>query len=256
MCRWETVIETDASEKIENKSPNGQSSAQRSIKMVSRKSQRTQVNIMDFNLLRIPPKIDINFIIQEIIVPRLPDGYTIAMSEPRSRPNSTQPFSIEAKTSKKDKTQIESTKDFLIATNSPRQLHPKRTLKFDVKISERKPIEQNSGEREYLFSQLLQDLDDLCDKQQPLIEKQMDDISENLSVSMPDEGSDQQDAEPEETLFKSEEFTWNITRRETVPEIIEPVEEEESDEEFEESDSDELVFECFTLEFSFENFSN
>lgn len=210
VCRWETVAETEVSEKIENKSSNDQSSAKRPIKIVSRKTERAQVNITDFNLLRIPPKIDINFIIQEIIVPRLPDGYTISLSEPKSQSNSTVFSSGELQTLKQKQDQILSTKDFLIPTNSPRQLHPKRKLKFDVKIVERVPIEQNSDREtkcEYLFSQLLQDLDDLCDKQQPLIEKQMDEISENLSVSVPDEqGSDQQDAEPDDSPFKSRDF--------------------------------------------------
>lgn len=230
------MAETEASEKIENKSSNGQSSIHRSIKIVSRKTERAQVNICDFNLLQIPPKIDINFIIQEIIVPRLPDGYTIALSEPKSRPNSTVFSSVELQ---QKENRIVSTKDFLIPTNSPRQLHPKRKLKFDVKIVERVAIEQNSDREskcEYLFSQLLQDLDDLCDKQQPLIEKQMDEISENLSVSVTDEqGSDQ--PEPDDSTFKADEFTWNISRRETVPEVIEPVV-EESDDEFDESNED------------------
>ncbi|XP_031626289.1 protein CASC1-like, partial [Contarinia nasturtii] len=215
---------------------------QRSIKTTSRHFKSTEVNIIDFNLLRIPPKIDINFIVQDIIVPRLPDGYTIALSEPKSRPASSVLFSDDATSVKRDRIQIQSTKDFLIPTNSPRFLHPKRTLKFSVKILERKPIDVNADENEYLFSQLLQDLDDMYDKQQPQITKQMEEISDILSMSISDEqGSDQQDVESntDDMLFKPEEFTWNLNKKvEVVPEVIEPVE-EESEHEFEESDDDE-----------------
>lgn len=208
--------------------------------MVSRHTKRTEVTITDFNLLKIPPKIDINFIIQEIIVPRLPDGYIIAMTEPKSRPNSSAIFSDDSDVVKKDCILIESTKDFLIPTNSPRPLHPKRNLKFSVKILERKSSESN--EREYLFSQLLHDLEELHEKQQPQIQKFMDEMSEILTASLSDElGSDQQETESntDEMLFKTEDFTWNLNKKtETVPEVIEPIE-EESEDEFDDSDDEE-----------------
>lgn len=238
VCRWETVAETEASERIENKSNDAHLSTQRSIKLVSRRTERTEVSITDFNLLRIPPKIDINFIIQDIIVPRLPDGYTIALSEPNPPPDNSALFSLETNTVRKDRVQIASIKDFLIQTNSPRSLHPKRTLKFNVKILERKNCEQMSNEREYLFSQLLQDLDDLYDKQQPQIQKQMDDISDILSVSLPeDQASEHGEVESStDDIFKTEEFPWN-KKPEIVPEVIEPIE-EESEYEFESEDEE------------------
>lgn len=242
VCRWETVAESEISEKIENKSTNDQSSTQRVIKMVSRRTEQSTVKIVDFNLLRIPPTIDINFIIQEIIVPRLPDGYTIALSEPKSRPGSTALFSLESQMAQQQRIQVDSTKDFLIATNSPRPLHPKRSLKFDVKILERNPIESNPNEHEYLFSQLLMDLDDLHDKQHPEIQKQMDEISEILSISVPDEqGFDQAEAESntDDMFSKGDEFAWNVSRRvERVPEVIEP-EDGDSNDEFDESENEE-----------------
>lgn len=237
VCRWETISESEISEHIENKSTNGiPLSTQHSIKTMSRKTERSDVSITDFNLLRIPPKIDINFIIQNIIVPRLPDGYTIILSE-FSR--SSAHFS-EAHRIKSDRIQIQSTNDFLIPTNSPRFLHPKRTLKFNVKIVERNPCETKPNEREYLLSQLIQDLDDLYDKQQPQnqIIKQMDEITDNLSMSLHDEhGSDQVENEsnPDDMIFRYEEFPWN-KKVENVPEVIEPI--EESEDEFEESDDD------------------
>lgn len=210
--------------------------------MVSRTNKRTEVSISDFNLLRIPPKIDINCIVQEIIVPRLPDGYTIVLGEPKPRPKSSTIFSSASESVKKEQVQIGSTQDFLIPTNSPRNIHPKRNIKFNVKILNRRPGESNPNEREYLFSQLLQDLDDLHEKQQPKIQKFMDEISEILSVSIPDEqGSDVQETESnaDDMQFKVEDFTWNINKKaETVPEVIEPIE-EESEDEFEDSQDEE-----------------
>lgn len=236
VCRWETVDETEVSEQIENKSANGESTVvyQRPVKMVSRKVQPSQVNIVDFNLLRIPSNVDINFIIKEIIVPRLPDGYTIALSEPKHRPSSgkTEPFTIKKQSiHSKNTAQIEGANDFLIATNSPRPLHPTRKLKFNVHILDRKVDESKLNECEYLFSKLLQDLDDLRDKQQPLIEKQMDEISENLSASISDAASDS-DAQlnVDDSFQRIEEFPWQLTRRGTMPDITpQAIEPEESD---------------------------
>lgn len=241
VCRWETLAETEASEKIENK-PTCQLTTQRSIKNVSQKLHKSEVTIVDFNLLRIPPKIDINFIIQDVIVPRLPDGYTIVLSEPKSRCQSKALFSIEKPTTTTECVQIKSTEDFLIPTNSPRALHPKRRLKFDVKVIERTVNELSLNEPEYMFSQLLRDLDDLHDKQLPQIQRQMDELSEILSVSLPDElTSDQGDNEStaDDMLFKGDDFAWNLTKKtEIIPEAIEPVA-DESDDDFNESDDEE-----------------
>lgn len=213
------------------------------MKKVAQKLQKSEMTVMDFNLLRIPPKIDINFIVQEIIVPRLPDGYTMVTSEPKPRSRSKALFSIEPQTTKKDKdSQIKSTADFLVPTNSPRALHPKRRLKFDVKVIERSADEPKSDEPQYMFSQLLRDLNDLYDKQMPQIQKQMDELSEILSVSLPDEQtSEQGDIEPnaDDFLFKTDDFSWNLTKKtEVIPDVIETVA-EESDDECDESDDEE-----------------
>lgn len=225
--------------------------------MVSRKIQRSQVNIVDFDLLRIPANVDINFIIKEIIVPRLPDGYTIALSEPKYRPSSSSnaPFTIKNRSNHKKDTvqmnQFNAVKDFLIATNSPRQLHPTRKLKFDVHIVDRKVGESKLNEREYLFSQLLQDLDDLNDKQQPFVEKQMDEISENLSASLSDDASHESDTQlnADDAFQRIEEFPWQLTRRGTMPDItpqvIEPDDNESDDgddDDMDESDHEQLDF--------------
>lgn len=253
VCRWETVAETEVSEQVENKSINEQSAImvqERPIKMVYRITQHSQLCIADFNLLRIPSNVDINFIIKEIIVPRLPDGYAITLSEPPNRgagsSSKIAPFSNENQVNRKNEhVPIDTMKDFLIATNSPRQLHPKRKLKFDVKILDRKCNESKSiAEREYLFSQMLQDLDDLHDKQQPLIEKQMDEISEILSASTSDDPSNDSDAQlnVDDTFHRIEEFPWQLTRRGTMaditPQVVEPEESDDDDDDNDEVDVD------------------
>lgn len=216
--------------------------------------QRSHVSIVDFNLLRIPSNVDINFIIKEIVVPRLPDGYTIALSKPNYRPSTSKitPFSIENQCNgKKRYTQIDTLKNFLIATNSPRPLHPKRKLKFDVKIVDRKDDHSKSNEHEYLFSRLFQDLNELHDKQQPMIEKQMDEISEILSVSMSDGDNASNDSDAQlnvdDSFHRIEEFPWQLTRRGTVadlaPQVIQPEESDDDDDDDDdnvnESDHDE-----------------
>lgn len=245
MCRWETVAETEVSEQIENKSTNEESATvqQRPIKIISRKMQRTQVNIADFSLLQIPSNIDINFIIKEIIVPRLPDGYTIALSEPKQLTSSSK----NQTTSKKNSKQVHTLKDFLISTNSPRQLHPKRKLKFDVHIIVRKVNESKSNECDYLFSQLLRDLDDLHEKQQPLDERHMDEISENLSVSLSDDASNVSDTQlnADDSLHRSEEFPWQLTKRDSIPEATPTVNEVvDSDDDGGADDDDDDLDEC------------
>lgn len=224
VCRWETVAETEVSEQIENQTVNGESTVvhQRPIKRVPRKMQPSHMDIVDFDLLHIPSNVDINFIIKEVIVPRLPDGYAIVLSEPKQPSGGkTEPFAIKKQfTHRKDNAQIESANDFLVATNSPRPLHPTRKTKFNVHILDRKMGESKSNEREYLFSQLLQELDDLNEKQQPLIEKQMEEISENLSGSLSDAASDDDvRLNADDTLQRIEEFPWQLTRRGTMPDI-------------------------------------
>lgn len=249
VCRWETVAETEISERIENKSSaNGKESTKRLIKMVSRQNKPIDVTITDFNLLKIPPKIDINFIIKDIIVPRIPDGYTITLSEPpQSRPDGLALFYSDSPPPnvRRNCIQIESTKDFLIPTNSPRPLHPKRTLKFNVKIIEcnRSETNQKNEHQQYLLSQLLQDLDDLYDKQQPEIIKKMEEMSDILSMSLPDEpDSDRQEIESnadDMLLFKTEEFPWMINKKvETIAEFNEPTDDGGSENESADSDDD------------------
>lgn len=226
ICRWETIQETEISEKIENKT--AELIRQRSMRsMLKKPRQRSEIVIEDFDLLRIPSRVDINFIIQEVIVPRIPDGYTIALSNIPTRRNS---LIVEPECPK-----IDSAKDFLIPTDSPRPLHPKLASKVKIKIIDRK-VKEDPDRIEYLFSKLIQDLDDLRNKQIPQIERQMDEISELLSASVPDEqNSDSGDAEPQTddmSFLRSDEYAWGLSKKpETVKETKTPSDESDDDSE-------------------------
>lgn len=232
VCRWETIEETEISEKIENKTT--ELNKQRSLKMMAKKPCRPEIVIEDFDLLQIPPKIDMNFIIQEIIVPRLPNGYTIAMSDITPRKNSLA-MDNNTESEIKNAKPIQCAKDFLIPTGSPRPLFPKLESKLKFKIIERKEtVESTSNQSEFLFSKLIQDLNDIRNEQIPRIKREVDEVSDMESVSVPDE----QDFEPvdeqlqmDDMLFlKNDEFAWGLSKKpEAIKDIVEPPSDESDD---------------------------
>lgn len=245
VCRWETLNETAMSEKIENKPCDTDLVIQHSIKSKSKHSKRSEIVIEDFNLLNIPSRVDINFVIKEIIVPRLPDGYTIRLSkEPTRRRSAVEIESLNAgdKPNKSDDFQIQSTKYFLVRTDSPRPLFPKLDSKIDVKVIERKSHDEasTSGSNEFLFSKLLQELHELHEKQMPYVYRQMDELSEVLSMSVLNEGEHEEsddDANVDDMSMLKDDFAWNIGRKTGVAaEPIEDVIDNESEYDSDESD--------------------
>lgn len=42
---------------------------------------KTSDAINDFDLMNIPPNIDLNCIMKEVVIPRLPDGFTVKIEE-------------------------------------------------------------------------------------------------------------------------------------------------------------------------------
>lgn len=237
VCRWETIEETEISEKIENKTT--ELTKRRSLKMIAKKPCRSEMLIEDFDLLDIPPKIDINFIIQEIIVPRIPNGYTIAMSDVAPRKNSLAMDNNDESKIQKNPKSIQCARDFLIPTGSPRPLFPKLESKLKFKIIERKTmVESIANQPEFLFSKLIQDLDDMRNEQIPRMKREMDDISDMESISVPDEQDlDPGDAQPqmdEMSFLKSDEFAWGLPKKpETIKDTLEPPS-DESDEDLDE----------------------
>lgn len=232
ICRWETIEETEISEKIENKTT--ELTKQRSLKMMAKKPSRPEIVIEDFDLLQIPPKIDMNFVIQEIIVPRIPNGYTIAMSHISSQKNSlTMDNNDEAEI--KNPKPIQCARDFLIPTGSPRPLFPKLQSKLKFKIIERKTMaESTSIQPEYLFSKLIQDLDDIRNEQIPQIKRRVHDVSEMESVSVPDEQvfdpADELPQMNDMSFLKSDEFAWGFSKKpETIKDTVEPPSDDSDD---------------------------
>lgn len=115
----------------------------------------------------------------------------------------------------------------LVETNSPRPLFPKVTIKRELNVVEK--IDRsasivtddcyndndNFSERSndcikkvYMFSKLLKDLDELNELQYPYPEKQIEEISESLSMSVEEE---EVETEPDFSIsfLRTNDFPWN-----------------------------------------------
>lgn len=190
VCRWETPIETKISEKMDNKKPENEITAEKSKpkRMITRKKERI---IHDFDLLNIASDVDIGSLIKEFVVPRMPDGYTVKIRDKFVRRKSSVAMTIES---------IEITSPEIVAskpinhirealqeTNSPRPLHPHVVLKRYLKIIECNQMQKDPNSRVYMFSKLINDLDELCELQRPVIVKRIEEISERLSNTRTEE---------------------------------------------------------------------
>lgn len=76
VCRWETAEETKISELLEKK--RNLHSAKK--KRAAHKRQPPKV-IKDFDLLNMPSGLDLYCLMQEFVVPRLPNGYMVKMGK-------------------------------------------------------------------------------------------------------------------------------------------------------------------------------
>lgn len=144
-----------------------------------------KLTITDFNLHAIPTTIDIDFIVKEIILPRVPDGYAFQLNEMQQSGSNKE----EHPKNDTDASQTESLLDYLVEIDSPRQLFPTTIRNIDVDVVEREP---NKGE--YLFSQLLKQLDTLETESIPRcfrpVESTAEALGESISVGGVSEGSD------------------------------------------------------------------
>lgn len=192
ICRWETVDETKASLKLESKqNENGPIAKKSVVAMPSVQQKRplpTKI-VEDFDILDIPSHVDLSGLMRDFFMPNVPDGYTIKMLEKFAGGTSA----------------IQSIKDILCETNSPRWLFPKRAETRPLQIVGRASTsDEHTGQSTYMFSQLLNDLNELWEQQQPFFERQIDEKSEMLSMSLSD-GRDTFDAESEPN-FKDMSF--------------------------------------------------
>lgn len=74
VCRWETVAETKISEELENGFSVEPSRP-------SRKILNERKVLDDFNLLNLPRGLNLYALMQDFVVPRLPDGYCVRIGE-------------------------------------------------------------------------------------------------------------------------------------------------------------------------------
>ncbi|GAB0101009.1 dynein axonemal intermediate chain 7 [Sergentomyia squamirostris] len=180
------------------------------------------IEIRDFNLLFIPPRIDLYALMTDFVVPRLPDGYGVKIDEvPGQRKGSLMKYTIKEAPGNKETIETVRRKasktinSVIFPTNSPRSLHPKVRMKKILKIIVRKTSQDTSssypsssstpstddedqvetGARyrkssvaggKYMLSQFIQDLDHLIELQTPDLEAKIHEIASNLS-SPPEE---------------------------------------------------------------------
>lgn len=118
------------------------------------------------------------------------------------------------------------------STNSPRPLFPKMTVQQNLQlITKNEDIDQQldttqQTPKSYMFSKLLQDLDELSELQTPFVEKQLEEISETLSeISNPLED----DQEPEMEFGLT--FPWSVKKEEVIEHSHSESESEDSGEE-------------------------
>lgn len=188
--------------------------------------------VEDFDILNIPSHVDLSGLMREFFMPNMPDGFTIKMQE---------------KIASDAPTAIQSINDILTETNSPRWLYPKRTETRPLQIVEKPSTSDTQPEQStYMFSQLLNDLNGLWEQQEPFFERQSDEHSEMLSMSVTD-GQDSVDAESESNfkdmsiLRTGSDYPFSFlpvpTKEETIDEAKKS-EDEESEEDSVDIDDD------------------
>lgn len=194
VCRWETTEDTKVSLKLESKQNENAPAAKKSVATLpsiskQKRSPPTKV-VEDFDVLNIPSHIDLSGLMRDFFMPNMPDGFTIKMQD---------------KIASDPPAAIQSINDILSETNSPRWLYPKRTETRPLQIVEKPSTSDTQSEQStYMFSQLLNDLNGLWEQQEPFFERQSDEHSEMLSMSVTD-GQDSVDAESESN-FKDMSF--------------------------------------------------
>lgn len=241
-CRWETPIETKISEKMDNKKPDSENVAEKfkPKRILTRKKEKI---IHDFDLLNIPSGVDIGTLMEEFIMPRMPNGYTVKIRDKFIRRKSSVAMTIESIEIKSPEIvatkPINHIREALEETNSPRPLHPHVVLKRPLKIIESNQIQKDPNCRVYMFSKLINDLDELCELQRPVIVKRIEEISEKLLSNTLTEDGENLDVESEMNYSELSFNRMNPIELEPPKKELEVVVSDESDE----SDGDSLLSE-------------
>lgn len=133
----------------------------------------------------------------------------------------------------------------LVETNSPRPLFPKVTIKRELNVVEKidrssSIVTECSNENDcslelynesinkvYMFSKLLKDLDELNELQYPYPEKQMEEISEILSISVEEEEAETEQDFTSISFLRTNDFPWNFNKKPDKADEQPPEEESE-----------------------------
>lgn len=141
------------------------------------KPARSKVTVADFDLHRIPSNIDIDFVIKEIILPRVPDGYAFQPNEiPQCRPQRNKADGKPTKGDGAAGEQCDSLMGYLVESDSPRPLFPVPSRSIHVEL-----VERSAREGEYLLSRLLAELGGLQGEKVPQFLKPLECASEPAS---------------------------------------------------------------------------
>lgn len=136
-------------------------------------------------------------------------------------------------------------KHALIETNSPRPLFPKVVIKRELNVVEKldrsasivtecSNENDSSSERShesikkiYMFSKLLKDLDELNELQYPYPEKQIEEISESLSMSVEEEEAETEQDFTSISFLRTNDFPWILNKKPDKSDEQPPEEESE-----------------------------
>lgn len=132
-------------------------------------------------------------------------------------------------------------KHSLSKTNSPRPLFPKVIVNRELNLLESQlssklhdsiTLDTEKCPRIYLFSQLLKDLDEICESQMPYMEQQMEELSESLSASN-DEEEEEANAELDYPgiSFLRTDYDWSFGKKKEAVQTVTSDEDTESEEE-------------------------
>lgn len=167
--------------------------------VVRKTAKERKIKIVeDFNLIVIPKKINLKPLIEEFVIPMLPDGYEIQFEPKKTYDIGRKCF--------KDK--IYTIDDVVYQTRQPRSLFPNCNTKKILKVVKDRSrfelspgLEFSSDEENdesmysvdsdqiatntnvYMFSKFMRDLEDLIDMENPSFERKIAEMSSNLSMT-------------------------------------------------------------------------
>lgn len=224
VCRWESHVETLLAEEAERAAKATELDLDLSgpDNDLLTPVDDDLIVLHDFDLLHPPAGLDLRSLIRQFVVPRMPDGFAVRLGGVPVEMASSNDLDI---------------RDTLDETHSPRPLFPHVQIDWELKLLEpRSIIDPDDNRKIYMFSKLLSDLDELCDKQLPYVDTRMEEISDNLSgENEEDEEEVEEEAEPEPeymglSFLRNGEFPWSMGKVEAAQETPPPADDDDDDE--------------------------